>query len=361
MVKRADARADPDLDITESEPNSVVSGRTLDEIGADRTSPEWTTKRATWVPPMLAKLDPNAKTKRWEPGEWQVERKFDGLRCVAVRNGPRVELWSRNHLPFTARFPEVVEALAALDADTFCIDGEIVAFDGERTSFGMLQQARGTAAAVYCAFDLLQLLGRDTTGLPLADRQALLARLVGQGTDPLTVVEALDGDPAVLLERACADGWEGLIAKRVGSPYRPGRSGDWLKLKCSAGQELVIGGWTDPTGARSGFGALLVGYYDADRQLHYAGKVGTGFDEQTLRDLHRQLLDLAVDESPFAEAAKVKGAHWVRPALVGEVAFTEWTSDGRLRHPAFRGLRPDKDPQEVRRELPPDPTGSPRG
>lgn len=359
MVKRADERADPGLDITESAPNSVRSGRSLGEIGADSASPEWTAERATWVPPMLAKLDPRAKGRRWEPGEWQVERKFDGLRCVAVRNGARVELWSRNHLPFTGRFPEVVESLAALDADTFCIDGEIVAFDGTRTSFGMLQRPGGTSTAVYCAFDLLQLLGRDTTALPLGDRQALLARLVDRRTGSLTVVEALDGDPAALLDRACEEGWEGLIAKRVGSPYRSGRSGDWLKLKCSAGQELVIGGWTDPTGARSGFGALLVGYYDRDGQLHYAGKVGTGFDEQTLRDLHRRLLGLAADASPFAEAVKVKGSHWVRPDLIGEVAFTEWTSDGRLRHPSFRGLRPDKDPREVRRELPPEPTGNP--
>ncbi|MDQ6784869.1 MAG: non-homologous end-joining DNA ligase, partial [Actinomycetota bacterium] len=282
---------------------------------------------------------------------WLYERKLDGLRSIAVRNGAEVELWSRNHQRFTPRFPDVVSALASLAADTFTIDGELVAFDGERTSFGLLQGG-GDRTPVYYAFDLLQLLGRDTTGLPLIDRKRLLAQAVQDAPDALRTVEALDGDPAVLLAEACRSGWEGLVAKRADSTYRAGRSSDWQKLKCSASQELVIGGWTDPSGSRSGFGALLLGYYDDGDALRYAGKVGTGFNEQQLRTLRAQLDERGVARSPFADPVPLKGAHWARPELVAGVSFTEWTAEGRLRHPSFTGLREDREPKEVRRESP---------
>jgi bifunctional non-homologous end joining protein LigD len=200
-------------------------------------------------------------------------------------------------------------------------------------------------------FDVLHLDGDDLTGLPLLRRKEILAGVVGK-RGAVRRVDHVDGDPAVLLEHACGAGWEGLIAKRADGRYVSGRSSDWLKLKCSASQELVIGGWTDPRGARTHFGALLVGYHD-DRGLRYAGKVGTGFDAATLADLHREMQRLGRDTSPFVDRVRERGAHWVEPELVANFAFTEWTDDGKLRHPRYEGLRRDKDPGTVVRERPP--------
>jgi DNA ligase D-like protein (predicted ligase) len=268
-----------------------------------------------------------------------------------VRNGDEVELWSRNHNSFTTRFPAVAAALAEMPAPNFTLDGELVAFDGrDFVGFEALQQHGRTMRVVYCVFDLLHLLGKDTRDLPLVDRKKLLGQAVDSGED-VQVVEELPGDPSGLLEDACRHGWEGLIAKRADSTYRAGRSPDWRKLKCSASQELVIGGWTEPHGKRSGFGALLVGYYEGD-QLRYAGKVGTGFTESTLRDLHAQLVRRERKTSPFADSIHEKTAHWARPDLVANIGFTEWTRDGRLRHPRFQGLRTDKPAKSVVREQP---------
>ncbi|HLI01427.1 MAG TPA: non-homologous end-joining DNA ligase [Acidimicrobiales bacterium] len=351
LVKRGDEHAATDVDITATAPASVATGRTIEELGDDGEDREWTRERATWQPPMLAQLVRVGDHARRE-GQWRYQRKLDGLRVVAVRNGDEVELWSRNHLSYGARFPKVVAALAALPADNFTLDGEVVAYDGSRTSFGLLQSQPPGAQVVYCVFDILHLLGRDTTGLPLADREGLVARVLEGAPPELKPVEALEGGPAELLQRACAEGWEGLVAKRVGSTYRGGRGGDWQKLKCQASQELVVGGWTDPSGSRTGFGALLLGYYD-DEGFRYAGKVGTGFNQATLADLHRRLVKLGVSESPFVDRVPFrKGVHWVRPELVAAIAFSEWTGDGRLRHPAFLGLRDDKAAGEVQREQP---------
>ena len=303
---------------------------------------------------MLATLvKPPDHYRSSRPGDWQYERKLDGLRCVAVRNGDRVDLFSRNELSFNARFPEVVAALAALPATRLVVDGELVVFDGDQTSFSLLQSSPHPTHLTYGLFDLLHVDGHDTTGLALTERQALLAAAIGEGHAPLTLVKPLGGGPAELLDRACAAGWEGLVAKRVTSTYHSGRSPDWIKLKCTASQELVIGGWTDPNRSRVGLGALLVGYYDDDHRLRYAGKVGTGFTNELLRSLHADLLAREVSDSPFADTVRQKGAHWVRPEMVAEVAFSEWTGDGRLRHPSFQGLRSDKDAAEVRRETPP--------
>ena len=283
-------------------------------------------------------------------GEWIYERKLDGLRCIAVREGTRIELWSRNHLTFNRRCPWLVSALGALPVDSFVLDGEIVAFDGDRTSFQLLQSGDGGEPA-FVVFDLLYLLGRATTALPLIDRTQLLDQFLGlaaRGT--LRSSPHLSGTPEELMNTACSRGWEGLVAKRASSTYRSGRSPDWRKLKCTARQELVVGGWTEPGGARTGFGALLVGYYDGG-SLRYAGKVGTGFDEKTLRTLHSTLGSLAMDTPPFANPPADRGTHWVKPVLVAEVAFTEWTRDGRLRHPAFLGLRDDKPAESVVREM----------
>ena len=298
----------------------------------------------------LVKPPEHYRTSR--PGDWQYERKLDGLRCVAVRNGDRVDLFSRNELSFNARFPEVAAALAALPVTRLVVDGELVVFDGDQTSFSLLQSSPHPAHLTYGLFDMLHVDGHDTTRLALTERQALLAAAIGDGHAPLSLVKPLEGGPAELLDRACAAGWEGLVAKRVTSTYHSGRSPDWIKLKCTASQELVIGGWTDPNRSRVGLGALLVGYYDDDHRLRYAGKVGTGFTNELLRSLHADLLAREVPDSPFADTVRQKGAHWVRPEMVAEVAFTEWTGDGRLRHPSFQGLRPDKAAAEVRREAP---------
>jgi len=351
MVKRRDEHADASLDIIATAVLSVQSGLALEEVAADPEGATWSAARATWQPPMLAEL---AKAPAWlavaGPG-WTYERKLDGLRGLAVRNGAQVELWSRNHNSFTARFPEVAAALAGLPVDNFTLDGELVAFDGEDfAGFAALQQGASDGRVVYCAFDVLHLLGRDVRDLCLTERKALL----GQMLEPGPVVQlapVLEGEAQELLSRACELGWEGLIAKRATSTYRGGRSPDWRKLKCSASQELVIGGWTEPQRSRMEFGALLVGYYE-DGRLRYAGKVGTGFTNQTLRTLHRELLQRERSTSPFDDPLRDRTAHWVEPELVADIAFTEWTRDGRLRHPSFQGLRSDKDPRSVVRERP---------
>jgi bifunctional non-homologous end joining protein LigD len=263
-----------------------------------------------------------------------------------------VELWSRNRLPFTGRFPALAEALASLPVDNFAIDGEIVAFEGDRTSFGLLQEPGGTVVPVYCVFDLLHLLGEDTTGIAARDRRTLLGQFLSLAPEQVRPVEELEGEPQAALAEACRRGWEGLVAKQAASPYRSGRSADWRKMKCAKQQDFVIGGWTDPSGARTGFGAVLVGYHRADG-FHYAGRVGTGFDERLLRDLYVAVKALETGTSPFVESIPAKGIHWCRPELVAEVAFGEWTRDLRLRHPRFLRLRPDRNPFEVGRQ--PDP------
>jgi bifunctional non-homologous end joining protein LigD len=280
------------------------------------------------------------------PGEWLLELKLDGLRCLAVRNGTDIKLYSRNRLLYNQRFGEIARSLASLPVDNFVLDGEIVAMVGGRPDFSALQEGKGEP--MYMVFDLLWLLGRDIRGLPIDQRKQLLEKSVPESSH-VKVLKPLAGEPRALLEKACRDGWEGLVAKRSGSPYRAGRSRDWLKLKCVCRQELVVGGFTAPKGSRAGFGALLVGYWQGGRLL-YAGKVGTGFSDQVLRQLAAKLRALERPSSPFAEPVEEKEAHFVEPELVAEVAFSEWTPDGRLRHPSFVGLRPDKPARQVVRE-----------
>jgi bifunctional non-homologous end joining protein LigD len=309
-----------------------------------------------WTAPMLATLTHEAFS---EPG-WLYERKLDGVRCLVFRDGDDLRIMSRNEKRMNDTYPELVEELARQGCRDFVADGEIVAFDGNVTSFARLQQrigiqdpdaARATGVAVHLyLFDLLHLDGCDLTRLGLRDRKKLLRRALSfEGHVRFTPHRVGEGE--AFLEEACDRGWEGLIAKRADGPYRHRRSRDWLKLKCVHRQELVIGGYTDPGGSRIGFGALLVGYYD-DGELRYAGKVGTGYDDATLKKLGRRLARLERARSPFATTPREKGAHWVSPELVGEFGFTEWTSDGKLRHPRFVGLRTDKDPKDVVRERP---------
>jgi DNA ligase D-like protein (predicted ligase) len=308
-----------------------------------------------WTAPMLATLT----DERFSDPGWIFERKLDGERCLAFK-GEQVRLLSRNRRLLNGAYPEVVEALER-QRGRFILDGEIVAFDGGATSFARLQgrmgiddpaRARATGIPVfYYLFDILWLDGQDTTPLELLERKRLLEAAITFEA-PLRYTDHRVRDGERFYRQACRNGWEGLIAKRAASPYVPRRSPDWLKFKCVAQQELVIGGWTDPEGGRTDFGALLVGYYEGD-VLVYAGKVGTGYDEATLRALGARLRRLARPRSPFARGKPpAAGAHWVEPALVAEVGFSEWTRAGKLRHPRYLGLRPDKPPREVVRETP---------
>jgi DNA ligase D-like protein (predicted ligase) len=277
--------------------------------------------------------------------EWVFERKLDGIRCLAVKDGGRTRLYSRNELSLNDRYAPLAAALDADSADSFAIDGEAVAFVGGRDRFGGGEGGE----LFYYAFDVLHANRRDVRSLPLEERRAVLAGLL-RWRDPLRMTEQMTGDGAALLADACRDGWEGLIAKRLGTPYVSTRSPNWLKLKCTRSQELVIGGFTAPRGSRTDLGALLVGHFEGDR-LRYAGKVGTGFTRTTLRDLSDRLAPLVRETSPFEpEKGIPRAATWVEPELVGQIAFMEWTRDGRLRHPSFLGLRFDKPACEVVRE-----------
>jgi DNA ligase D-like protein (predicted ligase) len=279
--------------------------------------------------------------------EWVFERKLDGIRCLAVKAGGRTRLYSRNELSLDDRYAPLAAALDADPADGFVIDGEAVTFVGGRDRFGGGEGGE----LLYYAFDVLFADGRDVRSLGLEERRARLEDLV-RWRDPLRLTEQLTGDGAALLAQACEDGWEGLIAKRLGTSYVSTRSRDWLKLKCTRAQELVIGGFTAPRGSRTDLGALLVGHFDGDG-LRYAGKVGTGFTRGTLRELSERLAPLVRATSPFAPGKGIpRAATWVEPELVAQIAFMEWTADGRLRHPSFLGLRFDKAAREVVREAP---------
>jgi len=303
--------------------------------------------------PMKAKLT----ERRFSDPGWLFERKLDGVRAIAIKSGGEVRLVSRTGRPLVA-YPELVEALAGDAAEEFVADGEIVAFEGAQTSFARLQgrmqiqdpeQARRTGIPVFFyLFDLLYFDGHDLRELPLRKRKSLLRRALAFA-GPLRYTSHRNERGEEYFREACAKGWEGLIAKRADSRYTSRRSGDWLKLKCSREQELVIGGYTPPQGSRKRFGALLVGYYE-DGELRYAGKVGTGFSERVLEDLGTRLERLRTDDSPFTGDGLPREARWVRPDLVGQFGFSEWTGEGKLRHPRYLGLRDDKRPREVRRE-----------
>ncbi|MGM0493477.1 MAG: DNA ligase D [Armatimonadota bacterium] len=372
--------ADPDREITAERPESVISGRTIDELAEsegpgpdelfgglppDARANLIRAEQPEWIEPMLATLT----DERFSDPDWIFERKLDGQRCLAFRQGDDVRLFSRNQNLINDAYPELVEAIAELEHDEFVIDGEIVAFDEQGlTSFSRLQKrmhvtssakARATCIEIhFFIFDLLQLAGYELTRVSLIDRKQLLTtnfRL----RDPLRPTEHRREEGVAFYEEACEAGWEGLIAKEAAAAYTGGRSRAWLKFKCVRQQEFVIGGWTDPGGSRTGFGALLLGYYDGD-ELRYAGKVGTGFSDQQLREIHARLDDLACEEPSFAEYEDLPDdAHYVEPRLVAEVGFTEWTDAGTLRHPRFLGLREDAEPEKVIRETPAEPTPEP--
>jgi bifunctional non-homologous end joining protein LigD len=273
-----------------------------------------------WLEPMAATLT----QERFEGPEWLFERKYDGIRLLAYKHGKSVKLYSRNRLE--QNLPRVAEAVAGLPVRDAILDGEI-------------------AGGAYYVFDVMWLDGR-VTDRPLEERRTLLANLPFRG--PMTRVEEITERRP--WERACRDGWEGVIAKQRGSLYEHRRSPRWLKMKCEEAQEFVIGGFTDPQGTRVGLGALLVGYYD-DGEFVYAGKVGTGFDGKLLTELRARLRKIERATSPFTRAIGLpRAAHWVKPQVVAQIAFLEWTDDGKLRHSRFLHLRSDKDAKDVVRE-----------
>jgi bifunctional non-homologous end joining protein LigD len=271
--------------------------------------------------------------ERFAGPEWIFERKLDGIRLLAFKNGPEVRLLSRNRLPQS--YPSVAQAIANLPVREVILDGEASWDPG--------------SSVAYHVFDVLWIDGRDVTAVPLEERRALLKTLPLRA--PLgRVAEVKDDEP---WERARSEGWEGVIAKRRDSQYEHRRSPHWLKMKCEASQELVVGGFTDPQGGRVGLGALLVGYFDGELFV-FAGKVGTGFDTKLLLDLRARLDALEIPQPPFTKSVGLprKRSHWVRPEIVVQVAFIEWTVHGKLRHSRLLGIRTDKSAREVVRETP---------
>ena len=375
--------------IVDKAPDSVASGRTLDEIAGEK-SRVWRSKLSTTanvragavapVEPKPAAPTPAAPTPKGRKAalpatlspmlatlvkappagdDWIHEVKYDGYRMLARIDAGRVRLYSRNGNDWTDTFPDVVRDLGRLPIERAWIDGEAVVVDERgRTSFQALQNALSSPHAkgvAFYAFDVLYRDGEDLRGLPLTERRNVLEAIVGRGVGTVKPSLAIQGGGEEFFRQACALGLEGAIAKRADSTYASGgRSRNWVKVKCVQRQEMVIGGFTDPQGSRSGFGALLIGYYQGD-ELRYAGKVGTGFDTAAIRALAPQLEKREQPTPPFANPPRgyaAKGAHWIKPDLVAEIAFTEWSRDGALRHPSFQGLRLDKKARDVVRERP---------
>jgi bifunctional non-homologous end joining protein LigD len=317
-----------------------------------------------FIEPMKPKLVDAPPTA----GDWLYELKFDGIRAIAVKDGAKVNLISRNENELRARFPEIAEAVKGLPVKECVIDGEVVALDEKgRSSFQLLQalemEDRKSPVRFY-VFDLLQLNGKSLIKLPLESRKQVLAKICQGVPDPIRYSGEIGGEAKVLLVEIKKRGLEGLIGKLRRSVYEPGRrSGTWIKLKCVNEQEFVIGGYTPPGGSRKHFGAILVGYYD-DGRLKFAGKVGTGFNSKSLSILHRKFQAEARDDCPFVDLPSKQGGqwvqgitpsmmrkmHWVKPKFVAQIKFAEWTRDEKLRQPVFLGLREDKGPHQVTRE-----------
>jgi bifunctional non-homologous end joining protein LigD len=325
-----------------------------------------------FVEPMKAKLEDEPPTH----GDWLYELKFDGIRAIAVKDGKKVSLISRNGNKLDKRFPEVADAVKELPHDECVLDGEVVALDDEgRSSFQLLQalEMEGRKAPLrFYVFDLLQLDGKSLVNLPIEQRKQVLANLCEGVGDPIRYSGQITGDVKTLLAEVKRRGLEGLIGKQRGSKYEPGRrTGTWIKLKSLNEQEFVIGGFTPPAGSRKHFGAILVGYYESDAgrtannpRLKFAGKVGTGFTEKSLSALSKKFREEERDDCPFVDLPSKQGGawvqgitpsmmkkmHWINPKFVAQIKFAEWTRDGKLRQPVFLGLREDKEAREVKRE-----------
>lgn len=326
----------------------------LAQLDDDARKPIQKAKLPGFVQPMKAVLSDEAFS---DPG-WIYERKLDGERCLIRKQGENINLYSRNEKEKDTVYPELAEAADRMHGD-FLLDSEIVTFDGDTTSFKRLQKRihhkspdatlRKEVPVYAYVFDILFLDGHDLRNLPLRQRKRAL-RNAFAWEDPIRYLPHRNEHGESFLKKACGKGWEGLIAKDAESRYKSSRSRSWLKLKCSHQQEVVIGGFTEPEGERKGFGALLVGYYNREGAFVYAGKIGTGFDDDFLQSFRHRLGRIERKTSPFKDFDEGDGVHWVQPKYVGEVGFTEWTAKNRLRHPRFLGLRDDKAPKKVKRE-----------
>ena len=365
--KDAEARRAPPNDASDLDGRSVLTGRTLEEIASGEDPPKFKpgdlfvvhgARKAPMPDPPSPQLAVLAKQPP-QGDAWLHEIKYDGYRILCVKDRGEVRLITRNRKDWSDKFPQVARAAAALPPDSFILDGEVVVLRADGTpDFQALQnilKGRTSERAGYYVFDILHGEGRDLTPVPLKERKRILQRLLKNVSPPLVYGDAIQGNGDRVYDQACRMGFEGIVSKRADSPYEPQRSRTWVKVKCVKRQEFVIGGFTEPSGARTGFGALLLGYYDDERRLVYAGRVGTGFTEKTLHGLYEKLTSLERKTAPFhdpptgREAAQV---HWVRPDLAAEVSFSGWTDDRILRQASFKGLRPDKPAEEVTLETP---------
>ncbi len=374
MVKMKDAAIDPERDLTIEMPESVKSGLTIEQLEAGEDTPMPAALKALtpeafervqpadfpgWQEPMLA----TPADKPFAREGWVYEQKLDGQRCIIFRKGGDVQFVSRNKLIITDQYPELVKALREQLKGDAVLDGEIVAFEDGRPSFEQMQRRMHVqrpskdlvdeVPVFLYLFDVTYFNGYDTSKLALLDRKTLLSKAVAYN-DPLRFTEHQEGDGVKFLNEACAKGLEGVIAKDANAPYQRRRSKSWLKFKCVRRQELVVGGYTEGGSGMSGFGSLLVGYYgdDPDGRLQFAGGVGTGYSDELIRDITRKLKELATDENPFApdDVLPKTEVHWVKPQLVADVGFGDWTKTNKIRHPRFLGLRHDKNPRDVVRE-----------
>jgi len=330
----------------------------------DRALKKLPNAKPRFIEPMKARLEEEPPTH----GDWLYELKFDGIRAIAIKDGKKVSLISRNGNKLDKRFPEIAEAVKAVPVEECVLDGEVVALDDEgRSSFQLLQalEMEGRKAPLrFYVFDLLQLNGKSLLDLPVDQRKQVLASICENVGDPIRYSGEITGDAKSLLAEVKRRGLEGLVGKQRGSKYEPGRrSGAWIKLKSLHEQEFVIGGYTPPGGSRKYFGAILVGYYE-NGKLKFAGKVGTGFTEKSLSTLHKKFRAEERDDCPFVDLpsksagqwsqgitpSMMNKMHWVNPKFVAQIKFLEWTRDGKLRAPVFLGLREDKSPREVVRE-----------
>jgi bifunctional non-homologous end joining protein LigD len=346
-------------DITATRPESVVSGAIVEEIGAPGTSPRrWDVglerelerlgvKKAGRVP-LPDRVSPMMATPAGrivEGRDWLYEIKLDGIRAIASKQGPAVDIRSRNEKPLNERFPGLVRAVAGLGADAAILDGEIVAFDEEgRSRFGLLQKA--AAPAYYSVFDLLHINGYDLTAQPLTARKAVLRKLIPEN-GWIRYTDHVEGNGREFFEAAASHGLEGVVAKKTISAYHQRRSPEWVKVKTARADDFVVLGFTPPAGTRRHLGALVLGQYDPDGKLVYVGRAGSGFDAKSLREAHAALEPLTRKTPLIRPVPKeISGARWVRPALVAEVRFSEWTPDRKLRAPVFLRFRDDKEPSD---------------
>lgn len=363
LIKERDDHARPheEYDVLVERPESALSGLTLEQVAAGLASPPPTPQTPTETP-LEAPLAPALCTLVTDAPvgvQWLGEVKYDGYRIQVALDHGSARCYSRNGEDVTERFAPLARAAETLPATTALIDGEAVVFDARGASdFGELQRAlSGDSSRIkLAAFDLLHLNGHDLRPLPTTTRRELLGTLLAEqpAEFALRAAEYVIGDVPSLLELACAQGLEGVVAKLAGAPYPTGRTRSWRKIKCRPRAEFVVGGWTDPKASRSGFGALLLGVYDESGGLIYAGRAGSGFSERETKAIAERLAALSADTPPFIHPPKAAGQHWVRPELVAEIAFAEWTAEGRLRQPSFIGLRDDVAAASVRRETPAD-------